>query len=159
MDNHINITSYSASNSYRQFPSLFSGNGGSSSFRGWRSLDTASAVNSPSVLLTADDSVGGGIFAYAKGGAQSAFGSVSVSNPLGLAIDAVGNVYVGANGGTTIEELSPTGSLIEESLTGNHAQSLAVDSAGNLYVAEASGNIVEYFVGGSNSEDIQRGAC
>ncbi len=110
-------------------------------------------INSPMYFLAADDPISGagGIFAYGPGGTQSPFGTVSVSNPLGLAIDATGNVYVGANGGLSIEELSPTGSTIEKTITGTHAQSLAVDSAGNLYVADnTTANIIEYLIGGGS---------
>ncbi len=82
------------------------------------------------VLITADDPISGagGLFSYAGLGASpTSFGSVA--NPLGLAIDSHGNIYVGANNGTSIEELNPAGQSVIATIAtpGIQSHALAVD--------------------------------
>jgi len=149
VDNHINITGYSATNPASS--STIANNFGSVMGMAFTTSDTS--ILSPYVLLTADDATilnGGGIYAYSTTGAQSVF--ASVANPLGIAIGPNGYVYVGANGGTTIEELTATGVFVKNvATTGVQAQSLAVDAYGDVFAADNdSGNILEYYAGGGS---------
>ncbi len=129
VDNHINITGYPTSNPASS--SNLASNTGTVLSMAFTAADT----NFPTqfILLTADDATilnGGGIYAYTIKGAQSVF--ASVANPLGLAIGPNGYVYVGANNGTTIQELTPTGAFYKQIATGVQDQSLAVDGYGDV---------------------------
>jgi sugar lactone lactonase YvrE len=96
---------------------------------------------------------GTGVLGHADGpGASATFG-----NPIGIAVDSAGNVYVADEGNNTIREITPAGVVSTIAGTGqtphivghadgvgasasfNQPEGVAVDSAGNLYVAD-SGN-------------------
>lgn len=76
---------------------------------------------------------------------NSATGSLSTFGPTvdgayGLAVDKMGDVYVGSNGfsGTTIVELSPAGNLVPTSFGSTYVstEGLAVDSRGNVFAGD-----------------------
>jgi streptogramin lyase len=147
VDNNIAITAYTPTGS--SYASL--------SQPGSRVLGMA--FTPQDVLITADDPITGtgGLFAYASG-VPTPFGSIA--NPLGLAIDSNGNVYVGANGGTSIDELNPDGTVhkvIAAVTDGIHANALAVDTHGDVFEADTSGDIYEYFAGGGRQLFSQTG--
>jgi DNA-binding beta-propeller fold protein YncE len=76
-----------------------------------------------------------------------------VSNPSGLAADAVGNLYVaeGADGNNGIQKCDPDGNWSVIAGRGsevgqvNAPLSLAVDKMGNLYVADALNSRVQEY--------------
>ena len=110
------------------------------------------------VLLTAPAG-GNDIYGYSgAGGSPSVF--AAVANPYGLAMDASGNVYVGANGGTSIEEFTNntengTTSIVagnETTLGGSanvQVESLAINPNGVLYEADDySNNVINIVTSG-----------
>lgn len=115
-------------------------------------------VVAPYVILVADYGGGsdpnGEIYAYSPGGSRSIFNS-TVTNPTGIAVDQYGNVYVGANGGAELEELSSTGVVDATLQTGLAIQSLAVNAAGDVFEAQ-SGKVTE-LVGGTWSSPALTG--
>lgn len=62
----------------------------------------------------------------------------------GMAVDSSGNLYVAAiNGGGTIQEISPTGTVTPFATVGSSPTGLAFDSNGNLYVADVAANTID----------------
>lgn len=83
-----------------------------------------------------------GTLAHLATGANSTPG---VTNPAGVAVDLLGNVYVADTGGNRIVEVSAAGTTSVLSITGlspalNSPQQLTVDAAGNLYIADTGNN-------------------
>ncbi len=83
---------------------------------------------------------------YDPNGNRSAFTSAFVNGPMGVALDANGNLFVSTND-NKIEKFSPTGAdLGTFASTGlNLPMALAFDSAGNLYAANFALSTVEKF--------------
>jgi len=97
-------------------------------------------------------------------GMQGSFGSADGTgaaarfhNPIGIAVDAAGTVYVGDQANQTIRKITPAGVVTTLAGTVNVAgnadgpcasalfnspQGLAVDAAGNVYVADAGNNSI-----------------
>jgi sugar lactone lactonase YvrE len=91
-------------------------------------------------------------------GSQDGPGATALfSGPQGIAVDAVGNLYVADTGNQTIRKISPSGdvsTLAGTAGVGGHADGLgpaatfsapagiAVDSAGNVYVADAGNSLI-----------------
>lgn len=106
----------------------------------------AMAMNSAGYLFETDYR-SGNIYEYSPSGVQSTFAS-GFSNPLSIAINGAGDVFVGAgwgNGNGYITEITPNGtqSLFASGL--NFPHGLAFNSAGNLFVtSEDSGAISEF---------------
>jgi hypothetical protein len=77
-------------------------------------------------------------------------GEPIVSEPVGVAVNSNGDVYVASAGTGTVAEFSPTGTVINPTLiTGLSApEALAIDAAGNIYVAGRSGT-AEYTSAGT----------
>jgi len=89
-----------------------------------------------------------------KGFANGAGAAASFSNPLGVALDAAGNIYVADSGNNMIREISPSGvvTTLAGNLTAgnqngeatlaefNNPFSVAVDAAGNVYVGDTGNN-------------------
>jgi hypothetical protein len=68
-----------------------------------------------------------------------------ISNPLALAIDSSGNIYI-ANNNNTVEEFDTSGSLVRTLSNGIlYPGALATDSNGNVYVANFMNDTVEEF--------------
>jgi streptogramin lyase len=72
------------------------------------------------------------------GGAVTTYATLPGFNPTGLAFDALGNLYVSANG--TIQRVAPGGGTATAYATlpvgSNNNYGLAFDSAGNLYASD-----------------------
>lgn len=79
-------------------------------------------------------------------GNATPFTNTVLPGPLGVALDSIGNVFVGTNA-NTIEKFSPAGvDLGTFASTGvNFPMALAFDREGNLYAANFSGSTVEKF--------------
>ena len=77
--------------------------------------------------------------------------TTSVSDPLGLAVNSSGNLFVVNAGNSTIREYNVSGSLISTiSASVNGPEGLAVNSSGDLYVANWNNStITEYNASGS----------
>ena len=76
------------------------------------------------------------------------FASTGLSNPLGLALDRSGNLYVANVGSSTIRKFSPTGQdlgLFASLLGIGCPTGLAVDRSGNLLVADLCVSVVREF--------------
>jgi len=71
-------------------------------------------------------------------------GSGTFATPYGIAIDAGGNAWVTNEGGTTVTELSPAGTVLPTPATPGlvGAQGIAVDRDGSVWVANTAGNSV-----------------
>ncbi len=83
-----------------------------------------------------------GTIAYLATGANSTPG---VTNPSGVAVDLLGDVYVADTGGNRIVEVSAAGVTAVLSISGlspalNAPHQLTVDAAGNLYIADTGNN-------------------
>jgi len=132
-------------------------------------------VNAPITPVTPAN-IGGAVISQVStfagnttAGATDASGaSASFSHPMGLAMDATGNIYVADRTNNKIRKISPSGNVITLAGSGtagfsdgygtsayfNSPNSVAVDAAGNIYVADegnqrirkidASGNVSTY---------------
>ena len=87
-------------------------------------------------------------------------GAASFDDPVGIAVDASGNLYVGENFGSTIRKITPEGTnWVVTTIAGqpenfdwadgtnqdalfNGPQNLTVDSQGNLYVADSYNYVI-----------------
>ena len=86
------------------------------------------------------------------------------TNPLGLAIDASGNIWVANNTGNTVTKLSASGVLIGTFAVGGGPSNIAIDSAGNAWVTNyvdstviklsPSGSALGTYAVGSNPRGI-----
>jgi DNA-binding beta-propeller fold protein YncE len=70
-----------------------------------------------------------------------------LDRPLGVAVDATGNIYVGNDGRDNVEVYDPTGNKLRDIGTGTiqMPNDLALDLAGNLYVADSLANNVQVY--------------
>jgi sugar lactone lactonase YvrE len=76
--------------------------------------------------------------AVQSGNADGTGAAASFSNPVGLAADAGGNVYVADTGNDTIRKIMPGGVVTSlKGTVGPEPWNLAADGAGNLYVVAA----------------------
>lgn len=113
----------------------------------------------PDVILAAAFGTGpgtGGVYAYGVGAPPSTTPTLfaSIANPLGLGVDpSNGNVYIGANGGTSIEEFGPSGGASIATIASSaDIDALTVDTAGDVFTVDnMSGDIDEYLAGGGET--------
>ncbi len=70
------------------------------------------------------------------------------TNPIGVAIDQSGNVWVSNQGSNTLEKFSSTGSLLGTFTTGSAPFVVAIDQSGNVWVANNSSDTLQVFAGG-----------
>jgi mucin-19 len=63
-------------------------------------------------------------------------------NPLGVAVDSVGNVYVADSFNGSIRKISPSRDVITLSASLNYPIAITIDSIGNIYVAEYYNHII-----------------
>ncbi len=111
----------------------------------------ATATPAPILTLTAGTGVSG---VPTPGPAISS----KLSNPRGIAIDSLGNLYIADTGDSVIEKVTPTGALSIIAGTGisgvpvpgpaansplGHPSGMAVDTAGNLYIADTGYSAIE----------------
>jgi sugar lactone lactonase YvrE len=68
--------------------------------------------------------------------------AASFNGPFGIAVDAIGTVYVADRESGRIRKISPTGAVRTLYTASWTPQGLAVDSNGNLYVSNKSGHAV-----------------
>ena len=62
-----------------------------------------------------------------------------MSDPVALAFDSSGNLYVANQDGNTVSKFAPGSTTASATLTGlNRPDALAFDSSGNLYVANVA---------------------
>ena len=74
-----------------------------------------------------------------------------LSEPIALAFDGAGNLFVANFNGTTVSQFAPGATAPSARLTGlTGPRALAFDGAGNLYVANYVGNTVSKFAVGLN---------
>lgn len=70
--------------------------------------------------------------------------SAQLSSPLGLALDASGNLYIADSGNQVIRKVTAGGTISTYVGTGlSFPASLAADTAGNLYIADTGNNRVQ----------------
>ncbi len=89
--------------------------------------------------------------------------SSQLGGPTGLAVDSLGNVYIGDAGNMEIDKVTPGGTLSIIAGTGGFGAptpgpatsselasptGLAVDNSGNLYVADSGNNVIEKITSG-----------
>ncbi len=70
-----------------------------------------------------------------------------LARPLGVAVDAAGNIYVGNDGRDNVEVYDTSGNMLREYGTGTiqMPNSLALDREGNLYVADSLANNIKVY--------------
>jgi uncharacterized protein (TIGR03437 family) len=62
--------------------------------------------------------------------------NAEVNNPLGIALDSAGNIYIADTLNSAIREITTNGNIQTISAQFNRPEGLAVDAAGNIYVAD-----------------------
>ncbi|MCU7907068.1 MAG: NHL repeat-containing protein [Candidatus Thiodiazotropha sp. (ex Epidulcina cf. delphinae)] len=72
---------------------------------------------------------------------------IGLDRPLGIAVDPLGNMYVGNDGRDNVEVYDPSGTKLRDIGTGQiqKPNDLALDLAGNLYVADSLANAVKVY--------------
>jgi streptogramin lyase len=117
-------------------------NPGNATITALTSLVSAQAPFQPSVGVAPNDFT----LAVTMGG------SSTLSTCYAIAVDAGGNVWVTNEGGSTVAEFSPTGSVLATPTAAGliDAQGIAFDCSGNLWVANTAGNSVIEFTVASN---------
>jgi uncharacterized protein (TIGR03437 family) len=79
---------------------------------------------------------------WGSGGDGAAANKAALANPMSVAVDAAGNVFIGDVGNNTIRRVGTDG-IIRTVATGVTPQSLAVDPAGNLYFVDGLSSTVQ----------------
>ena len=117
-------------------------------------VDPQGMAMSSSGNLFQTDYRSGNVYEYSPAEVQSTFAS-GFSNPLSIAIDGAGDVFVGAgwgDGNGYITEIAPGGKQTLFASGLNFPHGLACNSAGDLFVtSEDSGSILEFTPGGVKS--------
>jgi DNA-binding beta-propeller fold protein YncE len=82
---------------------------------------------------------------YVAAGSLTALLSSNLNNPVGLAVDGAGDVYIADSGGNAIMEWTPSGAvsttLVSSNLNNPHG--VAVDANGNVYIADSGHNAIK----------------
>jgi uncharacterized protein (TIGR03437 family) len=99
-------------------------------------------ANGTITTFAGSNSVGAGY----SGDGGTATGA-QLNNPVGVAVDASGNVYIADAGNNVVRQVFG-GNIITAAVGFTHPDGVAVDSSGNLYVADTvARRIVKYFAG------------
>ena len=92
-----------------------------------------------------------------RGSTDGVGNSASFNTPIGIAVDGLGNVYVGDSGNNTIRKITPAGVVttlagsastvgrsngIGSAATFDDPRGLAIDANGNLYVGDLVNNLI-----------------
>ena len=119
-----------------------------------QAVDAASPVRQTSALSGGQPSrpaaPGGQASQSAPPGGQTVLPFSGLLGAHGVAVDAVGNVYVAAQSGV-FELAAGASSSVQLPITGGQPQAVAVDSAGDVYVADMTRNAVWKLAAGSNT--------
>jgi len=75
--------------------------------------------------------------------------SAELNNPVGVAVDSAGNVYIADANNNAIREVSGGNISTFTGGTLHHPDSIAVDLGGNLYVADTGGTRIVFLSGGT----------
>jgi DNA-binding beta-propeller fold protein YncE len=121
-------------------------------------LDPLAVVNSnvyptrtawgPDGRLYVSDAKIGSVFVYERTPVLTVAGEVKgLDKPLGVAVDALGNLYVGNDGRDNVEVYSPAGDRIATIGSGllRMPNDLAIDASGDLYVVDSRSHRVRVF--------------
>ena len=100
---------------------------------------------SAQILFVAESSNGSITKVAPDGGTASFVGTGSgFHEPLGVAFDTAGNLYVADFTGNTIKKITPAGVISVFASTGlSNPGALAFDASGNLYVANYGSSTIE----------------
>lgn len=104
----------------------------------------------PGGKLYVSDPRAGSVFVYGAGLALE--GELKgLDRPLGVSVDAAGNVYVGDDGRDAVEVFNPAGVPVRQIGAGEiqMPNDLAIDSQGRLYVADSLGDTVRVYAAAS----------
>lgn len=70
-------------------------------------------------------------------------------NPVGVAVDGQGNIYIADSGNNAIKEWSSANQTLITLIAGlNHPAGVAADSAGDVYIADTGNNAIKEWVAG-----------
>jgi sugar lactone lactonase YvrE len=89
------------------------------------------------------DASSGNISTVAGAGWQGTTGdggaatSAALFDPRGVAVDSLGNIYIGNAGNSTLRQVAPTGTISSGSMGLVFAGSVGVDASGNLFIADS----------------------
>jgi len=77
--------------------------------------------------------------------------NATLAAPYGIALDGSGNAWITNEGGTSVTELSTSGSVVATTTANNlyGPQGIAVDPGGNIWIANTAGNSVMKFTIGN----------
>jgi DNA-binding beta-propeller fold protein YncE len=137
--------------------------GGSSYDIIWNATDNSGIVDTIDLEFTSNDAdyapisgatglTNGLAYSFELTWGTSGTGNGEFNNPSGIAVDALGNVYVADDGNNRIQKFDSTGTYITQwgsSGNGNgefnDPRSLAVDDSGNVYVVDTDNNRIQKF--------------
>ena len=96
---------------------------------------------------------GNGMAGYSGDGGPAL--SAQLSHPMGLALDAAGNLYIADSGNGRVREVALNGSITTVAIAASPA-GVAVGSAGDLYIADAGGNSIRKASAGAVGGSVWR---
>ncbi len=125
------------------------------------------AINPVNGEIDATDRTNGAVFRYSSDGTYLGVfepgPSLGAWQPLGIAFDAQGNMFVTDAGGQSqrVHMFGPDGALVRDFGTTaglNHPNGIAVDAAGNVYVADSNnGRLMAFDAAGALIGVVARG--
>jgi uncharacterized protein (TIGR03437 family) len=99
-------------------------------------------ANGTITTFAGNNSAGAG---YSGDGAAAT--GAQLNNPVGVAVDASGNVYIADAGNNVVRQVGG-GNIITPAVGFTHPDGVAIDSSGNLYVADTVARRIVKFSGG-----------